>query len=125
MAQYVPTLNHYSGGLPIISVMYASSDSECTVGINLRPLCDPSELSYTIMPNMPTLSSSPCGRCAATRAVDRASSALLLRATPAPPCWTTPAGRASRASRCHYVIYWELDDDDDEQKEEEERRHDG
>ncbi|KAF8650484.1 hypothetical protein HU200_063849 [Digitaria exilis] len=50
MAQYVPTLNHYSGGLPIIFTMYASS--ECTVGINLRPLCDPSDVSYTIMPNM-------------------------------------------------------------------------
>ncbi|CAM0151355.1 unnamed protein product [Urochloa decumbens] len=50
MAQYVPTLNHYSGGLPILSMMYASS--ECNIGINLRPMCDPSEVSYTIMPNM-------------------------------------------------------------------------
>ncbi|CAL5098422.1 unnamed protein product [Urochloa decumbens] len=50
MAQYVPTLNYYSGGLPIISMMYASS--ECNIGINLRPMCDPSDVSYTIMPNM-------------------------------------------------------------------------
>ncbi|CAN6362180.1 unnamed protein product [Urochloa humidicola] len=50
MAQYVPTLNLYSGGLPIISMMYASS--ECSIGLNLRPLCDPSEISYTIMPNV-------------------------------------------------------------------------
>ncbi|CAN6330433.1 unnamed protein product [Urochloa humidicola] len=49
MAQYVPTLNYYSGGLPIISMMYASS--ECTIGINLQPMCDPAEVSYTIMPN--------------------------------------------------------------------------
>lgn len=30
--------------------MYASS--ECYFGINLRPMCNPSEVSYTIMPNM-------------------------------------------------------------------------
>ncbi|KAF8779711.1 hypothetical protein HU200_002293 [Digitaria exilis] len=173
MAQYVPTLNHYSGGLPIVSVMYASS--ECTVGINLRSLCDPSEVSYTIMPNMAYFEFLPVddaaagvydGAAAASHqhlvelagveagreyelvvttyaglsryrvgdvlrvtgfhnaaprfrfvrranvvlSVDtadktveaelhRASSALLLSAATAPPCWTTPAGRASRASR--------------------------
>ncbi|TVU50749.1 hypothetical protein EJB05_02138, partial [Eragrostis curvula] len=50
MAQYVPTLNYYSGGLPVISTAYASS--ECFFGFNLNPLCDPSEVSYTFMPNM-------------------------------------------------------------------------
>jgi auxin responsive GH3 family protein len=50
MAQYVPTLRHYSGGLPMVSLSYASS--ECYFGVNLRPLCDPSEVSYTIMPNL-------------------------------------------------------------------------
>ncbi|XP_004980151.1 probable indole-3-acetic acid-amido synthetase GH3.8 [Setaria italica] len=50
MAQYVPTLNHYSGGLPIFSTLYASS--ECAFGVNLSPMCDPSEVSYTIMPFM-------------------------------------------------------------------------
>ncbi|XP_021301992.1 probable indole-3-acetic acid-amido synthetase GH3.8 isoform X2 [Sorghum bicolor] len=50
MAHYVPALNHYSGGLPIVSTAYFSS--ECSVGINLRPMCDPSEVSYTVMPNM-------------------------------------------------------------------------
>uniref|UniRef100_K3YCX6 Uncharacterized protein n=1 Tax=Setaria italica TaxID=4555 RepID=K3YCX6_SETIT len=50
MAQYIPTLNFYSGGLPIASTIYGSS--ECFFGINLRPMCDPSEVSYTIMPNM-------------------------------------------------------------------------
>ncbi|KAM3393190.1 hypothetical protein ACQJBY_014055 [Aegilops geniculata] len=49
MAQYVPALEHYGGGLPMVSASYASS--ECYFGINLRPLCDPSEVSYTIMPN--------------------------------------------------------------------------
>lgn len=50
MAQYIPTLKHYSGGLPMACTMYASS--ECYFGLNLRPMCDPSEVSYTLMPNM-------------------------------------------------------------------------
>ena len=50
MAHYVPALNHYSGGLPFVSTAYFSS--ECSIGINLRPMCDPSEVSYTVMPNM-------------------------------------------------------------------------
>ena len=50
MAQYIPTLKFYSGGLPMACTMYASS--ECYFGLNLRPMCDPSEVSYTIMPNM-------------------------------------------------------------------------
>ncbi|KAL3650257.1 hypothetical protein CASFOL_006660 [Castilleja foliolosa] len=49
MAQYIPTLDYYSGGLPIASMIYASS--ECFFGINLDPLCKPSEVSYTFMPN--------------------------------------------------------------------------
>ncbi|CAM8950917.1 unnamed protein product [Rhodiola kirilowii] len=50
MAQYIPTLEFYSGGLPLVSTMYASS--ECFFGINLYPLCKPSEVSYTFIPNM-------------------------------------------------------------------------
>lgn len=50
MAQYIPTLNFYSGGLPMACTMYASS--ECYFGLNLNPMCKPSEVSYTIMPNM-------------------------------------------------------------------------
>ncbi|XP_074557706.1 indole-3-acetic acid-amido synthetase GH3.8-like [Curcuma longa] len=50
MAQYIPTLEYYSGGLPMACTMYASS--ECYFGLNLRPICEPSEVSYTIMPNM-------------------------------------------------------------------------
>ncbi|KAG8076108.1 hypothetical protein GUJ93_ZPchr0006g42119 [Zizania palustris] len=29
-----------------------SASSECYFGLNLRPMCDPLEVSYTIMPNM-------------------------------------------------------------------------
>ncbi|XP_031495677.1 probable indole-3-acetic acid-amido synthetase GH3.1 [Nymphaea colorata] len=50
MAQYIPTLNHYGGGLPLVCTMYASS--ECYFGLNLNPMCKPSEVTYTIMPNM-------------------------------------------------------------------------
>ncbi|KAJ1403206.1 GH3 family [Sesbania bispinosa] len=50
MAQYIPTLEYYSGGLPMACTMYASS--ECYFGLNLKPICKPSEVSYTIMPNM-------------------------------------------------------------------------
>ncbi|KAE8730415.1 putative indole-3-acetic acid-amido synthetase GH3.8 [Hibiscus syriacus] len=50
MTQYIPTLDYYSGGLPKACTMYASS--ECYFGLNLNPMCKPSEVSYTIMPNM-------------------------------------------------------------------------
>ncbi|CAL4931697.1 unnamed protein product [Urochloa decumbens] len=50
MQQYIPTLEYYSGGLPMACTMYASS--ECYFGLNLRPMCHPSEVAYTIMPNM-------------------------------------------------------------------------
>ncbi|XP_047072542.1 indole-3-acetic acid-amido synthetase GH3.8-like [Lolium rigidum] len=50
MAQYIPALRHYGGGLPLVCTRYGSS--ECFFGINLRPACDPSEVSYTMMPNM-------------------------------------------------------------------------
>ncbi|CAA0835978.1 Probable indole-3-acetic acid-amido synthetase GH3.1 [Striga hermonthica] len=50
MAQYIPTLQYYGGGLPIVSMAYASS--ECFLGINLDPTCRPSEVSYTFMPFM-------------------------------------------------------------------------
>ncbi|GLJ20877.1 hypothetical protein SUGI_0380900 [Cryptomeria japonica] len=50
MAQYIPTLDFYSGRLPQLCTMYASS--ECYFGLNLHPVSKPSEVSYTIMPNM-------------------------------------------------------------------------
>ncbi|KAE9447119.1 hypothetical protein C3L33_20976, partial [Rhododendron williamsianum] len=50
MAQYIPTLDYYSCGLPKACTMYASS--ECYFGLNLNPMSKPSEVSYTIMPNM-------------------------------------------------------------------------
>ncbi|KAI5081852.1 hypothetical protein GOP47_0001595 [Adiantum capillus-veneris] len=50
MAQYIPMLNMYSDGLPLVCTMYASS--ECYFGVNLHPLCKPADVSYMIVPNM-------------------------------------------------------------------------
>ncbi|WRX15577.1 GH3 family - like 6 [Theobroma cacao] len=50
MAQYISTLEFYSGGLPLVSTMYASS--ECYFGINFKPLSKPSDVSYTLVPNV-------------------------------------------------------------------------
>ncbi|KAJ8617824.1 hypothetical protein MRB53_014010 [Persea americana] len=50
MSQYIPTLNYYSNGLPLTCSMYASS--ECYFGLNLNPLCDPCDVSYTLIPTM-------------------------------------------------------------------------
>ncbi|XP_022717000.1 indole-3-acetic acid-amido synthetase GH3.6-like [Durio zibethinus] len=50
MSQYIPTLDYYSNSLPLVCTMYASS--ECYFGVNLKPLCKPSEVSYTLIPTM-------------------------------------------------------------------------
>ncbi|KAJ7981364.1 putative Indole-3-acetic acid-amido synthetase GH3.3 [Quillaja saponaria] len=50
MSQYVPVLDYYSNGLPLVCTMYASS--ECYFGLNLNPLCKPSDVSYTLLPTM-------------------------------------------------------------------------
>ncbi|CAN7097779.1 unnamed protein product [Brassica rapa subsp. narinosa] len=50
MAQYIPTLEHYCSDLPLISTIYASSES--IFGINTSPLCKPEDISYTLMPNI-------------------------------------------------------------------------
>uniref|UniRef100_A0A803KY43 Uncharacterized protein n=1 Tax=Chenopodium quinoa TaxID=63459 RepID=A0A803KY43_CHEQI len=49
MAQHIPTLDYYSGGLHKVSNRYISS--ECFFGPNLNPMCAPLEVSYTILPN--------------------------------------------------------------------------
>ncbi|KAG4154286.1 hypothetical protein ERO13_D03G049100v2 [Gossypium hirsutum] len=50
MRQYTAELEFYSGGLPLVSSLYASSEAFC--GINIEPLCKPSDVSYTFLPNM-------------------------------------------------------------------------
>ncbi|CAL5200780.1 unnamed protein product [Lathyrus oleraceus] len=50
MSQYIPTLDYYSNGLPLVCTMYAAS--ECLFGVNLNPLCKPCHVSYTLIPTM-------------------------------------------------------------------------
>ncbi|KAJ0979836.1 hypothetical protein J5N97_015310 [Dioscorea zingiberensis] len=51
MAQYIPALEFYSAGkIPLVCTMYASS--ECYFGVNMNPLCYPTDVSYTLLPNM-------------------------------------------------------------------------
>ncbi|KAL8100948.1 hypothetical protein AgCh_032992 [Apium graveolens] len=51
MAQYIPALHYYSDEkLPLVCTMYASS--ECYFGVNMKPLCSPEKVSYTLLPNM-------------------------------------------------------------------------
>ncbi|XP_073281250.1 indole-3-acetic acid-amido synthetase GH3.6-like [Primulina huaijiensis] len=50
MSQYVPTIDYYGNGLPLVSTLYGSS--ECYFGINLNPLSKPSDVSYTFIPTM-------------------------------------------------------------------------
>jgi auxin responsive GH3 family protein len=50
MSQYIPILESYGAGLPIVSHTYVST--ECAAGINLRPLDPPSRASYALLPNI-------------------------------------------------------------------------
>ncbi|KAI3971643.1 hypothetical protein MKW92_049940 [Papaver armeniacum] len=50
MSKYIPALDYYSNGLPIVSARYASTEGH--FGLNLNPLCKPNEISYTLIPTM-------------------------------------------------------------------------
>ncbi|KAL0802896.1 hypothetical protein Bca101_058072 [Brassica carinata] len=50
MAQYIPMMEFYCGGLPLISTFYGSS--KCFIGLNLDPLSKPCDVSYTTFPSM-------------------------------------------------------------------------
>ncbi|KAF3785284.1 putative indole-3-acetic acid-amido synthetase GH3-9 [Nymphaea thermarum] len=50
MSPYVPVLEFYSDGLPLVSLLYASS--ECFFGVNLNPFCKQEDVAYTILPNL-------------------------------------------------------------------------
>lgn len=69
MSQYIPTLDYYSNGLPLVCTMYASS--ECYFGVNLNPMCRPSDVSYTLIPNMCYFEFLPVNRGAGTGDKDR------------------------------------------------------
>ncbi|OVA14429.1 GH3 auxin-responsive promoter [Macleaya cordata] len=50
MSQYVPALDYFGNGLPILSIRYLASEG--SFGLNLNPLCKPNEVSYTLIPIM-------------------------------------------------------------------------
>ncbi|RZC86309.1 hypothetical protein C5167_007493 [Papaver somniferum] len=47
MSQYIPSVDFYSNGLPLVSTRYACSES--FLGLNLNPLCKPDEVAYTFI----------------------------------------------------------------------------
>ncbi|KAK8630235.1 hypothetical protein V6N13_079038 [Hibiscus sabdariffa] len=49
MMQYTAELEFYCGGLPLVSSFYGCSEG--AIGINLEPLCKPSDVSYTFLPD--------------------------------------------------------------------------
>ncbi|KAI3986237.1 hypothetical protein MKX01_014361 [Papaver californicum] len=50
MSQYIPYIEFYSNRLPIVCARY--SCSECYCGINMNPLSQPNQVSYTLIPTM-------------------------------------------------------------------------
>ncbi|KVI02219.1 Actin-binding FH2 [Cynara cardunculus var. scolymus] len=127
MSQYIPTLDYYSNGLPLVCTMYASS--ECYFGVNLNPLCKPNEVSYTLIPTMAyfeflpvngdqeqqlidlsdnvalSIDSDKTDEVELHQAIEKASShlvpfdATLIEYTSFADTTTIPG---------HYVIFWEL-----------------
>ncbi|XVF78538.1 hypothetical protein PTKIN_Ptkin14bG0142000 [Pterospermum kingtungense] len=69
MRQYAATLEFYSGGLPLVSMIYASS--EALFGINLEPLSKPGDVSYTVLPNMAYFEFLPVKKDGATMSQDQ------------------------------------------------------
>ncbi|KAJ7529236.1 hypothetical protein O6H91_15G039700 [Diphasiastrum complanatum] len=49
MQQYIPTIDYYSDGIQIVSMVYASS--ETYLGFNLNPICSPWEITYMLAPS--------------------------------------------------------------------------
>ncbi|CAL5200783.1 unnamed protein product [Lathyrus oleraceus] len=50
MSQYIPTLDYYTNGLPLVCNVYAASEG--FFGVNLNPLCKPCDVSYTLIPTI-------------------------------------------------------------------------
>ncbi|KAB2006208.1 hypothetical protein ES319_D11G327000v1 [Gossypium barbadense] len=74
MSQYIPLLEFYGGGIPLVSPSYASS--EACFGINLKPLSNPFDVSYTFLPNIAYFEFLPVnkdggGKAQVTRTIDK------------------------------------------------------
>ncbi|CAH8320641.1 unnamed protein product [Eruca vesicaria subsp. sativa] len=61
MAQYIPALEFFSQGkIPLVCPMYASS--ETYFGVNVKPLSKPSDVVFTLLPNMCYFEFIPLGK---------------------------------------------------------------
>ncbi|KAG4177236.1 hypothetical protein ERO13_A11G285800v2 [Gossypium hirsutum] len=74
MSQYIPLLELYGGGIPLVSPSYVSS--EACFGINLKPLSNPFDVSYTFLPNTAYFEFLPVnkdggGKAQETRTIDK------------------------------------------------------
>ncbi|XP_052876948.1 indole-3-acetic acid-amido synthetase GH3.17-like [Gossypium arboreum] len=75
MSQYIPLLEFYGGGIPLVSPSYVSS--EACFGINLKPLSNPFDVSYTFLPNtayfefLPVNKDGTGGKAQETRTIDK------------------------------------------------------
>ncbi|MFQ6635460.1 hypothetical protein Gotur_010938 [Gossypium turneri] len=74
MSQYIPLLEFYGGGIPLVSPNYSSS--EACFGINLKPLSKPFDVSYTFLPNTAYFEFLPVnkdggGKAQDTRTIDK------------------------------------------------------
>ncbi|KAG8479456.1 hypothetical protein CXB51_029773 [Gossypium anomalum] len=74
MSQYIPLLEFYGGGIPLVSPNYSSS--EACFGINLKPLSKPFDVSYTFLPNTAYFEFLPVnkdggGKAQETRTIDK------------------------------------------------------
>ncbi|KAG8479459.1 hypothetical protein CXB51_029824 [Gossypium anomalum] len=74
MSQYIPLLELYGGGIPLVSPSYVSS--EACFGINLKPLSNPFDVSYSFLPNTAYFEFLPVnkdggGKAQETRTIDK------------------------------------------------------
>ncbi|XP_040938128.1 indole-3-acetic acid-amido synthetase GH3.17-like [Gossypium hirsutum] len=74
MSQYIPLLELYGGGIPLVSPSYVSS--EACFGINMKPLSNPFDVSYTFLPNTAYFEFLPVnkyggGKAQETRTIDK------------------------------------------------------
>ncbi|KAK8694843.1 hypothetical protein V6N13_072387 [Hibiscus sabdariffa] len=99
MAQYIPTLEYFSGGLPMACTMYASS--ECYFGLNLTPMCKPSKEKEHVV----SIDFDKTDESELQQAIEKAS-VLLKESNTRVVEYTSYAN--TKYIPCHYVIYWEL-----------------
>ncbi|KAE8660261.1 Indole-3-acetic acid-amido synthetase GH3.17 [Hibiscus syriacus] len=133
MMQYTAELEFYCGGLPLVSGSYGCSEGAS--GINLEPLCKPSDVSYTLLPNTVCYEFVPAkidcvmesqnqdlfncvspGESTETKSGDEDTKPVDLVNVKLGQCYELLVTSSREYSSCgdtsstpgHYVIFWEL-----------------